>query len=166
MSFLFRQFPAFHHHHVRIHPPGAFQRGSQVLCFRSGWRIVLLWPRELSSEDAAGQGWKKRVTGQLESSRIWIWICKGWGSPAEHKSGCQTSKLGDKLLQKCFFSVHWTFCMLLYMHSSVATCLYILPFLSAKQVIISKICKCSSWPYEQLWNCNVRVWNPTQNGNI
>lgn len=145
ISFPFRQFPAFHQHRLRIHLPGAFQRHSQVLCLRSGWRIVLPWPREISSGDAAGQCWKNRVPGQLESSRI----CKRWGSPPEHKCGLSNLKARRRGITKVVFLCAWdilyaTVQTFFYCYLSLYFALSVL-VQCPKQVIISKIYKGSSW---------------------
>lgn len=150
--------------------PGS-QRGSQVLWFWSGWGLAAV-ARELSSEGAAGQGWKNRVTGQLESSRIWIYrVCKGWGSPPEHKCGLSNLKARRHGITKVvlFLCIEHSVCYYTYIPLLLLVftfCPFSVHIQCPKQVIISKICKCSSWPYEKLQNCNVRVWNHTQNGNI
>lgn len=155
MSFLFGQLPASHQHHVRIHLPRHL-KGAHRCCGSGLDEGLAAVARELSSEGAAGQGWKNRVTGQLESSRIWIYrVCKGWGSPPEHKCGLSNLKARRHGITKVvfFLCIEHSVCYYTYIPLLLLVftfCPFSVHIQCPKQVIISKICKCSSWPYEKL----------------
>lgn len=122
ISFPFRQFPAFHQHRLRIHLPGRFKGTHRCCASGLDEGLCCHGPGRSALEMLLGS------VGRTGSQGSWN-PAESVKDGAAHLStsvGCQTSKQADVVSQKWFSSVHGTFCMLLYKHSSIATCLYIL----------------------------------------
>lgn len=141
ISFLFRQFPAFHQHHLRIHLPRAFPVGTEV------------WMKDCAAMGSSALEMLLSRAGRTRSQGSWN-PAESVKDGAAHQStsvGCKTSKQGDKRdykrgLKGVFLCALNIF-MLLYIHSSIAICIFCsfsVPIQCPKEVIISKIYKCSS----------------------